>query len=61
VVVPLGVILDQPTAAGLAAALLSDPEQGSRVAEVAAILVEVAGLSDHEAESLLVDGEKETA
>ncbi len=59
--VPLRLLFEQPTAAGLSAALLADPEQGSRVAEVAAILVEVAGLSDQEAASRLADGERETA
>jgi SAM-dependent methyltransferase len=59
--VPLRLLFEEPTVAGLAAALLADSERGTHVADVAEILLKVARLSEDEAESLLAGGRDHTA
>ena len=51
--VPLRHVLDRPTVAGMAAALVSDPATGEHVASVAEILEMLASVSDDDAEAML--------
>jgi acyl carrier protein len=51
--VPLHAVFESPTVAGLAAALTSDATERDRVEKTAELLVEVAGITEDEAELLL--------
>jgi amino acid adenylation domain-containing protein len=50
---PLQGLFESPTVAGLAAAMLADPDERARVEKTAELLVQLAGLSDEEAEKIL--------